>query len=95
MVEFIGKLIMKIDREGTRSEGPEYFLKLSKPNEFGQIELKIRKKSRLWQKDPELHIFIERDVIITGQSINVKHVRFDKTNKSKSIIYEKVKEFDI
>lgn len=33
---------------GTRSEGPDYYLKLDEPNEFGQRELFIRKEALLW-----------------------------------------------
>ena len=41
MKEYKGKIISKMERVGTRSEGPEYFLKLDKPNKFGQLELPI------------------------------------------------------
>jgi len=45
---YVGKILSKIERVGTKSEGPEYSIILDEPNEFGQIELFIRKEE--WQK---------------------------------------------
>ncbi len=92
MKEFNGILKMKIERVGTLSEGPEYYLKLYKPNEFGQKELPIRKTGLLWQNDPILHNFIDKNVQIIGESVIVKHVKFDGTIKTESIIYKEMKE---
>ena len=39
---YVGKILSKIERVGTKSEGPEYSII------FGQIELFIRKEE--WQK---------------------------------------------
>jgi len=90
--EFKGKVFSKIERIGSRSEGPEYFLKLLKPNELNQIDLPIRKNAGLWQEDPNLHQFLGKMVIITGESIRIKHVSSDGTLKSESIAYKEIKE---
>ena len=89
--EFNGILKMKKERVGTRSEGPEYYLKLFKPNEFGQKELQIRKTGLLWEKDPILHNFIDKNVHIIGESVISKHVKFDGTIKSEGIVYKEIK----
>jgi len=90
MKEYKGKIISRMERAGTRSEGPEYFLKLDKPNKFGQLELPIRKKATLWQEDPNLHQFIEKQVVIKGESVITKHVKLDETHKSERIIYHEI-----
>lgn len=94
MKEFNGILKMKIEREGSRSEGPAYYLELSKPNEFGQSELKITKTALLWQKESKLHNFINKKVNITGESVIVKHVKLYGATKSESITYYKIKEIE-
>ena len=45
---YIGRILSKNERVGTMSEGPEYSIILDEPNEFGQIELFIRKEVHLW-----------------------------------------------
>jgi hypothetical protein len=90
--EYKGKLISRIDRMGSRSEGPEYFLELDKPNDFGQIEIPIRKKASLWQKDPNLHPFIGKQVLIKGKSVIIKHVKLDDTFKLESIDYRDIED---
>ena len=90
--EYIGRLISKIAGEGTLSEGPEYYLELSNPNEFGQPELFVRKEAHLWEKDSMLHPFLNKIVIITGESIIVKHTNFDGTVKTESIDPKEIKE---
>ena len=57
---YIGTIISKKSNVGTLSEGPDYYLRLEVPNEFGQIELFIRKKAKLWQKDPQLQKYLEK-----------------------------------
>ena len=90
--EFNGILKMKMERVGSLSEGPEYYLKLFEPNEFGQKELYIRKTGLLWEKDPILHKFIDKNVHIIGESVISKHVKFDGTVKTEGIIYKEIKE---
>ena len=92
MKEYKGKIILRMERAGTRSEGPEYFLKLDKPNNFGQLELPIRKKATLWQVDPNLHQFIEKQVVIKGEPVITKYVKLDETHKSERIIYHEINE---
>ena len=91
MKEYKGKLISKQAHVGTLSEGADYFLELSEPNEFGQTELFIRKKGHLWEQDPNLHPFIGKEVLIIGEPMVVKHVKFDKTSKSEGIDYKEIK----
>ena len=90
MKEYRGTLTSRMERVGTRSEGPEYFLILDKPNDFGQLELAIRKNSLLWQKDPILNQFLGKQVIIKGEPAITNHVKFDGTVKSETIIYHEI-----
>lgn len=90
--EYIGRLISKVAGEGTRSEGPEYYLELSEPNEFGQPELFVRKDAHLWEKDSMLQPFLNKFVIITGEPIVIKHTNFDGTVKIESIDPKEIKE---
>ncbi len=81
-----------MDRIGSRSEGPEYFLKLSTPNEFGQLDLPIVKKVKSWEEDPNLHQFINKMVVISGESVKIKHTSLDGTKKAERIEYNEIKE---
>jgi len=90
--EYKGKLISKVGGKGTKSEGPEYFLELSKPNDFGQTELGVRKNAHLWQEDSMLHPFLNKIVIITGEPVIIKRTNFDGTVKIESIDPKKIKE---
>ena len=77
---------------GSLSEGPDYFLELTEPNDFGQTELFIRKEGHLWESDPNLHPFIGKNVIIMGEPIITKHVKIEGTEKSELIDYKEIKE---
>jgi hypothetical protein len=46
--KYTGKIISKMTNVGTLSEDSDYYLRLEEPNEFGQIELFIRKEVHLW-----------------------------------------------
>jgi len=81
----------KMSRIGTRSEGPEYFIKLETPNEFGQAELPIRKEVHLWQEDPVLQRYVGQEVQLKGEPIYTKHVKFEGTIKSEGVIYKEIK----
>lgn len=83
--EYNGILITKIAGKGTKSEGPDYFLELFEPNEFGQKELGVRKDAHLWEEDPKLHPFLNKTVVIKGEAIYVKHTTFDGTIKTEDI----------
>ena len=90
--EYKGKLISKVGGKGTQSEGPEYFLELSKPNDFGQTELGVMKNAHLWQEDSMLHPFLNKIVIITGEPVIIKRTNFDGTVKIESIDPKEIKE---
>lgn len=91
---YFGILISKTERIGTRSEGPEYYIKLEEPNHFGQTELAIRKEVHLWQEDPVLHPLIGQKVLLEGEPLYTKHVKFEGTFKSEGIIYKEIKPID-
>lgn len=90
--DYEGRLISKLGGVGTRSEGPEYFLELLQPNNFGQTELFVRKDAHLWEEDLKLQPFINKYVTITGESVIIKHTNFDGTTKVESIDPIKIKE---
>ena len=89
--EYIGILISKKERIGTKSEGPEYYIELEEPNDFGQTELAIRKEVHLWQEDPILHRYVGQKVQLEGEPIYTKIVKFEGTIKSEGIIYREIK----
>ena len=94
MKEYKGILRMKLERVGSRSEGPEYSLQLKEPNDFNQSELSIGKKAKTWEEDPNLHKYIGKTVFIMGEPIYVKHVKFDGTIKTESIDYKFIELFE-
>ena len=73
---YIGTIISKTDGIGTISEGPQYYINLVEPNDFGQTELAIRKEVPLWQEDPMLQPHVGQKVQLTGEPIYTKHVKF-------------------
>jgi hypothetical protein len=85
-----GTIISKRSGIGTKSEGPEYYLKLEEPNEFGQTELFIRKEVHLWQQDPVLQKYLGTKVQLKGEPIFTKHVKYGGTIKSEGIIYKEI-----
>ena len=89
--EYIGILISKKERIGTKSEGPEYYIELEEPNDFGQTELAIRKEVHLWQEDPILHRYVGQKVQLEGEPIYTKIVKFEGTIKSEGIICREIK----
>ncbi len=88
---YIGTIISKKERTGTRSEGPEYYIDLVVPNDFGQTELAIRKEVPLWQEDPILQPHVGQKVQLRGEPIYTNHVKFEGTLKSEGIIYKEIK----
>ena len=66
---YIGILITKKEHIGTKSEGSEYYIQLEEPNDFGQLELAIRKEVHLWQEDPLLHMLVKESSSLENQSI--------------------------
>ena len=88
---YIGIIISKKERIGTKSAGPEYYIDLEEPNDFGQTELAIRKEVHLWQEDPALQQFVGQKVLLKGEPIYTKIVKFEGTIKSEGIIYKDIK----
>jgi hypothetical protein len=72
MSEIRGILFAKIKGKGTRSEGPEYFIKPIDNYKNRWSEILVRKKTHLWQKDPILHKFLDKKVLIIGEIIETK-----------------------
>jgi hypothetical protein len=72
MDEIRGILFVKIEGKGTRSEGPKYYIKPLDDYKNGWSEIIVRKKTRLWHKDPELHKFLDQKVLISGDIIETK-----------------------
>jgi len=73
MKEIRGTLFTIVKGKGTRSEGPEYFIKSLDDYKDRWSEILVRKKTHLWEKDPELHKFLNKKVLIIGDIIETKH----------------------
>ncbi len=86
MNEIRGILFAIIKGKGTRSEGPEYFIKPLDDYKNRWSEILVRKKTHLWQKDPELHKFIDKKVLIIGEII--------ETKSTITVDYSKVKQIE-
>jgi len=72
MDEIRGILFAIIKGKGTKSEGPEYFIKPIDDYKNRWSEILVRKKTYLWEKDPELHEFLDKKVLIIGEIIETK-----------------------
>ncbi len=72
MDEIRGLLFSIIEGKGTRSEGPTYFIKPLDVYKNRWSEVLVRKKTHLWEKDPVLHEFIDKKVLIIGEIIETK-----------------------
>ncbi len=72
MGEIRGILFAMIQGKGTRSEGPTYFIKPLDDYKNRWTEVLVRKKTHMWEKDPELHKFLDKKVLITGDIIETK-----------------------
>ena len=73
MNEIRGTLFTIIKGKGTRSEGPEYFIKPLDDYKNRWSEILVRKKTHMWEKDPVLHKFLNKNVLINGEIIETKH----------------------
>ena len=60
--EFEGFLFSKLQRIGSRSEGPDYFLQ-----GWDYSETPVIKKAYLWEEDPTLQPFLGKKVTILGE----------------------------
>ncbi|MBY9015902.1 MAG: hypothetical protein KGD68_09455 [Candidatus Lokiarchaeota archaeon] len=86
MNEIRGTLFTIIKGKGTRSEGPEYFIKPLDDYKDRWSEILVRKKTHMWEKDPELHRFLNKKVLIVGEII--------ETKSTITIDYSKVKQIE-
>jgi len=72
MGEIRGILFTVIEGKGSRSEGPKYFIKPLDDYKKRWSEILVRKKTHMWENDPELHKFLDKEVLITGEIIETK-----------------------
>lgn len=73
MNEIRGILFAKIKGKGTRSKGPQYFIKPLDDYKNRWAEVLIRKKTHLWEEDPNLHKFLDKKILIIGDIIETKN----------------------
>ena len=69
MDEIKGILFSEIRGKGTRSEGPEYFIKPIDNYKERWSKVLVRKKTHMWEDDPDLHKFLNQKVLIIGDII--------------------------
>ena len=72
MGEIRGILFAKIVGKGSRSEGPKYFIRPLDDYKNRWPEILVRKKTHMWENDPELHKFLDKEVLLTGEIIETK-----------------------
>jgi hypothetical protein len=72
MAELRGILFAIIEGKGTRSEGPTYFIKPLDEYKNRWSKILVRIKTHLWERDPELHKFLDKKVILIGDIIETK-----------------------
>ena len=72
MGEIRGILFTVIEGKGSRSEGPKYFIKPLDDYKKRWSEILVRKKTHMWENDPELHKFLDKEVLINGEIIETK-----------------------
>ena len=72
MDEIRGMLSAEIVGKGTKSEGPRYYLQPVDDYANRWSKILVRKQVHLWQKDPVLHKFIDKKVLIMGEIIETK-----------------------
>ncbi len=84
MDEIRGVLFSVIVGKGSRSEGPKYYIRPIDEYKNRWSEVLVRKKTKSWESDPELHKFLEKPVLILGKII--------ETKSSITVDYTEVKE---
>ena len=84
MNEIRGVLFAVIVGKGSRSEGPKYYIRPIDEYKSRWSEILVRKKTKSWENDPELHKFLEKPVLILGEIIETKN--------SITVDYKEVKE---
>ena len=85
MDEIRGVLFSVIVGKGSRSEGPKYYIRPIDEYKNRWSEILVRKKTKSWENDPELHKFLEKPVLILGEII--------ETKSSITVDYVEVREF--
>jgi len=71
--EITGILVVKSMGKGSRSEGPEYWIQPLDDYKERWEEILVRKQTKMWQEDPNLHGFVGKKVIIRGEVIETKN----------------------
>ena len=72
MGEIRGVLFAVIVGKGSRSEGLKYYIRPLDEYKNRWSEIFVRKKAKSWENDPELHKFLDKPVLITGEIIETK-----------------------
>lgn len=72
MKKFDGYLFSKLDKTGSKSEGPVYILQ-----QWDYTEIPVVKKVELWKEDPKLHEFLGKKVTIEGV-LREKEIHYEK-----------------
>ena len=72
MDEIRGVLFAEVVGKGSRSEGPKYYIRPIDEYKNRWSEILVRKKTKSWENDPELHKFLEKQVLIIGEIIETK-----------------------
>ena len=72
MGEIRGVLFAIIGGKGSRSEGPKYYIRPLDEYKNRWSEILVRKKTKSWENDPELHKFLEKPVLISGEIVETK-----------------------
>ena len=67
-----GKLITKKIGEGTLSSGVEYYIIPQDHHRDKWEEILVRKKTMMWQDDPQLHPMVGKTVKIKGDIIETR-----------------------
>jgi hypothetical protein len=67
-----GRLVARVEGEGTLSEGPVYFLQPSTARYQRWGEIPVRKTTHLWEADPLLQPLVGQVVAITGDVIETR-----------------------
>ena len=66
MKKINGYLFAKLERLGSKSEGPEYYLQLlEEVPGYGPI-IKLKKQAELWQEDENLHPLLGEKILLTS-----------------------------
>ncbi|MHA1199264.1 MAG: hypothetical protein ACTSQF_07955 [Candidatus Heimdallarchaeaceae archaeon] len=79
-----GILKGKMERVGTRSEGPEYYIQPTDDYKERWDIIHVRKQTHRWEEDPNLHNLVDKEVEILADII--------ETRTSISIDYFEIKE---